>query len=288
MKFSKLPTLSYVLVIPISVYLFKSASVLFLVIKEWGENNGVQIFKNIEFISAYAEVNNQFLSNFISAFGILYSVLLSLLLVRGLEGYDNSAQEFETEAGTIRILYKDFLMIPKSNKKIKKQLIASLFAYAKHVSFNYQYEVDNSRNAKINGDELIGNIRDQLAQLVNNTKPHKAISEAVFSELIQKINDLEDIRIRRIEYAKKRLSGAGFQIMAVFSASLFLIPFYFTGFSPSSTLLENILVFLLTGFVITLNIILGDFNEPFNGIWKIKNESWKQILENIKNEKIYE
>src|SRR5262245_14219240 len=111
-----IPTFPNVYLIVISIFLMRLMIIL---------------FPNI------VQANNTFLSDFIGAFGILYSVLLPMVLVRTLDRFEHVEQEFELEASTAKILHDDFLLISKSNKKHRKKLIVSLLEYVKHVVNNH-------------------------------------------------------------------------------------------------------------------------------------------------------
>lgn len=259
----KVPSTSYyVYLIPISVWLTKLLITVY---------------------PAVIGADNTFLSDFIGAFGILYSVLLPLVLVRTLEIFNHVHQEFELEANTAKILYEDILLISKNNKKLRKRLIESLLIYVKHVIDNHQDESEDSLTPKSQGDEIFGTIRLQYAHIVNNRKSNKAESEIVVSELVQRLNELENIRAKRINFSSQVLSGSGFQFIAVLSGTTFLLPFYMVGFTPQSSLIENILVFLLTLIVIYLNLIIEGLAKPFGGTWRISNISWQRLLSNMEN-----
>lgn len=224
-----------------------------------------------------AKVDNAFMSDFIGAFGILYSVLLPLVLIRVLEIRDNVSQEFELEANTTRILYEDSLFVVK-NSEIQRIIAWYLLRYVKHVLNNSDLEADGSTEAKLKGDEILRNIRRQLAQTENSRDDYKIMSNEWMIGLIQRLNQLEDIRVTRIEHSKQMFSGSVFQTFAVLSATTFLLPFYISGFSNQTTFLQDLLLGLLTLVVVFLNLIIEDLDKPFSGIWKIHNDAWQRIL----------
>lgn len=259
----KVPSSSYIILVPALIFVFKLMEVALPKI-------------GVEFVPASRESLNLILSNFISAFSILYGVLLPLFLVRTLENFHKINQDFEVEANVAKVLCDDLLLLSTGKDSLKVKLMDSLHKYALHVKDNHQDEANDLAKAKSAGDEILENLRREYAEIVSS-KRTKTVSEAVISELLQRLAELENARTIRIESSKEMFTGLGFQFILAITASMFLIPFYI-GFTPKSSILENIFLIFLTLIVIFLNIVIDDLNQPYNGVWKIDSKSWQKIV----------
>jgi len=105
-------------------------------------------------------------------------------------------------------------------------------------------------------------------------------SEFLIPELINRLNDIIDVRGDRIAFASQRLFES-LLIVALIASIIFVLPFYFVSFFPGSGLLDNILTFSVTLLTMVIYLIIEDLDEPFGGIFKISDESWQRILKEM-------
>jgi hypothetical protein len=266
---------SYVLLIPIMVYLFKAVETIILEIES---------SYNIKINFA----SSQFASGFIEWFGVLYGILLPLILVRAWEQLDDIDREFDREADTVKILYSDLSFLRLNKSKHIETIFRLLQEYVVHVINNYRYEVKDpikenklysgsKKSPKVQGDEILENVRWEIKILLHSNILKAKEVEVLIPELIGKLNDIVDIRGDRIAYASQRLFES-LRVVVLITSIVFVLPFYFVGFSAQSTYLDNILVTSVTFLVIFIYILIEDFDEPFGGTWKISDDSWKSIL----------
>lgn len=163
MSFMKLPKFrgqfqfNYVYLIPIAIFVAKLFEVLLRV-------------SNIEFSSSPIQNNGTwFVSNFIEWFGALYGILVTLVLVRVWEQFDEIDREFDREADTVKILYEDVLFFQGKNEVIGKDIITLLKSYVIHVLGNYPREVKQVSDRKSAGTEPPEPLRQQLIESVANS-----------------------------------------------------------------------------------------------------------------------
>lgn len=268
---------SYVLFIPLAVYAFK---LLEAVIHVWtvGNNNQINF------------VTPKFVESFIEWFGVLYGILLPLILVRVWEQLDNIDREFDREADTVKILYKDISLLDEKHADIVKKITSYIRDYVLHVLENYPNEIKktgdkgrSSNKERKSGDGILERIREQFRELIHVDKLQTSETEYLIPELFKKLNDIVDIRGDRIALASQRLFES-LRVVALITSIIFVIPFYFVSFLPSSGLLDNLLTIGITLLVIFIYLLVEDFDEPFGGVWKIDNESWKRISEEMKTD----
>jgi hypothetical protein len=234
--------------------------------------------------------NNWFVSNFIEWFGVLYGILLSLILVKAWEQLDIIDREFDREADTAKILYKDldYLSGLRGNfSRVSNKAIKLLRKYVEHVINRYKEETKQLKNntSRNDGDKILENIREEFKELIRPDTKQVAASKILISELFERLNELTDNRGDRISHASQRLLE-NLHTVALITSIIFLIPFYFAGpvyFSisfgwPYFYLLDIALVLSVTFLVIYIFMIIEDLDDPFEGPKSIRDESWQLLL----------
>lgn len=257
----------YVLFIPGSIFLAKLLEIL------------LRIF-NIEFASPPDPLKGWYISNFIEWFGVLYGILLPLILVRVWEQLDDIDREFDREADTVRILYEDTFFLRRKDIKFGKEISNLLQEYVRHVRKNYKNEVNKSGTERVEGDQILERIRGQYQELIYSDMLEQKVSKFLVPELINRLNDLIDIRGDRIGLSSQRLFES-LRIVALITSILFVLPFYFVSFSLSAGLLDNILSLGVTLLVIFIYVTIDDLDEPFGGSWRVSDDSWRRIRRDI-------
>ncbi len=221
-------------------------------------------------------IDSTFAANFIEWFGVLYSILLPLILVRVWEQLDDIDREFDREADVVRIFFEDLSFFSGENEFVKKKLSVLLREYVRHVTKNYPREVKSAGNARIIGDKILIKIRKQLREIISSDMMEDKNTEFLVKELFQRLNEVVDIRGDRIGYASQRLFEM-FRFVALIVSIIFIIPFYVVGFTIHTSALDYLLIIAVTFLVIFVYMIIDDFDEPFGGTWKIDDESWRQL-----------
>lgn len=227
-----------------------------------------------------AEITNSFAVNYIEWSGILYSIVVSSIIVKAWEMLDNIDREFDREASAIRLLYEDLQFLRGKNKLIGQKIAALLRLYVRHVIKNYKFELKDTKEERIYGDEVLINIRKQFRNLISPKERNGKPSEFFIEEILQRLNGIIDIRGNRIALASQRLFVT-FQFLNIVTSILFIIPFYVLGFSIQTTHLDNILIVGVTLLVIFVYVMIKDFNEPFGDTWKIGDESWQLLRQHM-------
>jgi len=223
----------------------------------------------------FTETANAFAVNFIEWFSVLYGLLLPLILIRTWEQFDDIEREFDKEVDVIKILYDDLHFSHKITKKIERNISELLRRYVRHVTKNYTLELkeyDKETETEI-GDEILRKIKKQLVNLFPSEMAHSACPEFLVKELLQRLNDITDTRGSRIWFASQRLFAV-FRPISLIASILLIIPFYILGFTIHGNLLIDILIFGITFFTISIYMIIEDLSKPYEGVWKIKNETW--------------
>jgi len=269
----------------------------------------IYIARSLAVYYSSVEIKATFAASFIEWFGVLYGILLPLILVRVWEQLDEIDREFDREADVVRIFYEDLSFLQDNNDGVRKEIVYLLRSYVRHVTKRYHLEVkvplekrkypDNylhrigfrSRNSAMElkttsdsvrkiGDNILIEIRKQFHKLFNSDEMKTPDAEFVIKELFQKLNEIVDIRGDRISIASQRLFET-LRNVALITSLMFLAPFYVVGYSEKTGVLDNLLILGLTLLVVFMYMIIEDFDEPFGGTWKIDDESWRLVRQEM-------
>jgi hypothetical protein len=263
---------SKVILIPLFIFISKELEVLFR-------------FAGIE-IASPSDSDNWFIANFIEWFGVLYGILLPLILVRAWEQLDAIDREFDREADTVKVLYKDLLYfskLPLNTARIGREIANLLHDYVRHVRSKYQNERKKEGSDKKAGDTILEQIGEKFEGIIQNDLLEAKVSEFLIRELFQKLNKIIDIRGDRISLASQRIFES-LRTVALITSIIFLIPFYFAGLT-SIYLLDLALIVSVTFLVIYIYMIIEDLDDPFDGPKSISDESWRFLLEEMDSER---
>jgi hypothetical protein len=268
-----------VLYIPAAVYIFKAMETLYPILKSALQVRGYTFLNELDYISEYTI--EKFATPFVEWFGVLYGFLVPLILVRVWEQFDSIDREFDREADTVKILYEDLQLLNEENEQFGRPIIKLLYEYVKHVIAHHPDEANKVSTDRAEGDKILKQIREKYKGLIHSSSETRAESDPLITELIHRLNDIIDIRGDRIGMSDQRLFES-LRVVALITSIIFLLPFYFVGFTSHSGLLDNILVFFVTLLVIFIYTILEDLDEPFDGIWKVDKETWSRLRDDIR------
>lgn len=272
-----------VLYIPLTVIIFKALGAFLAILHRVSEIYGFQVIFEILPIFSVDNTAN-FFESFIEWFGILYGFLMPLILVRVWEQFDEIDKEFDKEADAVKILSENIRLMHKSNSELGNTIIDLLIKYVNYVKENYNKESIEG-NIRVNGDKILREIREKFKYLIHPTDKKRVVEpDALISELIKQLDNIIDIRGDRISLSSERLFDV-LRTIGLVASIMFLIPFYYVGFTPNTGIMEIIMVIGITILVILIYIIVDDLDDPFAGIWKIEPESWDRVLEDLNSEK---
>jgi Protein of unknown function (DUF4239) len=223
-----------------------------------------------------------YLSQFIERFGVVYGILLPLILVRAWEQLDELDRAFDKEADAVKTFYDEVFFLRGENKFFAEEIVKSLRKYVFHIINNYQYEMKKQGvevEEKVKGDKILEGIMKDLKSLFRTSGLRTKGDEIIIPKLIDKLNDIIDLRGDRIALASQRLFES-LHVVTLIASIIFVLPFYFESFTPDAGIftLENTLTFAVTLLVVVIFIFIEDLDEPFEGTFKIDNDSWQRIL----------
>ena len=269
------PLTIYSLIVAISVSVFIVLEVIYPDFVAWTSRQGITWFQ-VHYPVFTTSDDRLFSQGFVEWFGVFYGFLLPLLLVRAWEQLDEADREFDREADAIKVLLEDILLLDNRFLALKRDMVAELQRYIKHVFKSYTIEhFETHTELRLEGNRILQGIRKHYKALIQGGEGKgTSLLEPVASELLDRLNDAIDTRGDRISIFGERLFQS-LRLVAVVTSVIWLIPFYFLDFQ--SGLYGSILKLAVTFMIIFVLSIIHDLDEPFSGPWKVSMNSWIEV-----------
>jgi len=225
------PLTVYTIIISLLISVLIVAEVIYPRIAVWFAEAGLPFFKDQfpEFVTADDKL---FAQNYIEWFGMLYGILISLALIRAIEGFDKINQEFETESANVKALHEIILLIDEKHfLSFKRNMMCKLHVYCRHTLKRYGLE-DRSENAYIkrHGDNILKAMRTDYNNLICQLGEKKSKKfEVVKTEFLGYLNKIIERRENRFALLQQ-VSFNDLRLLVIASTLLWLIPFYFLNY----------------------------------------------------------
>jgi len=276
------PLTIYTLIISFSISLFIILEAVYPRFVIWTASQGF-FWLQAHYPIFVTEQDKSFSQGFVEWFGVFYSFLLPLLLVRAWEQLDNADREFDREADAIKVLLEDIMLLDDKNfLAFKFTMVRRLYIYTRHVLKRHTVEhLKQHMSLKTHGDNLLQGIRAGYKKLIYRGGGKKASQlEPVTTELLERLNEAIDVRGDRIAIFGQRLFES-LRIIATLTSVIWLIPFYFLPFQ--SGILGVFLKLSVTFLIIFVLTVIDDLDGPFTGYWTITIDSWRDVEKETKS-----
>jgi hypothetical protein len=214
------------------------------------------------------EPDMQLLQSFIEWFGVVYGLLVALVIVNVWSQFESLERGFDHEVDAVSALYQTALYI-KSKKLMDERLIEHIQSYIRHVLDSYAIE-HKKLEVRARGKEIL----DDIGQTILGTFSGNAEMSVLSAELLKEWNEIRDVRGDRISISSQRIPN-GVWMLLVLSSILWLIPFY--GLNFQNDLITVFLTGGVTFIVITMLVVIRDFESPFDGTWTISLDEWEYL-----------
>ncbi|MCC6567792.1 MAG: DUF4239 domain-containing protein [Anaerolineales bacterium] len=224
-----------------------------------------------------------FISDYIQWIGVFYAIMIPMILLRSWENLRRLDLIFSEEADSVRLLYEVLGYLPKESIERTKRFFVHLYRYVDHVVRDYHHELNTSEpneKTKLTGDKLLQDVKQELRMLSKNSKKNVSDLQPMISEMLNRADRIMEVRRNRIAIANDRMFKS-LQLIVTITSIAFLIPLYFHGFNTETPFLDNILIVCGTLLVIFIYLIIEDFDGPFEGIWRINDDSWRRLLDEM-------
>ena len=216
---------------------------------------------------------------FYSVYGVLYAIIVGFVIVELLSKYEKISQLFEAEINNLQDL-RDMILLLNCSKQKKNQILQSIYNYAKWV---VTYEWKLMRNHKVKKFDTTPELYEIYRNLYA-VEPEKRLDEIALEIALQKLSDITTNRTDRLvlisQYLPLHLKVLIeiMSIMLILGLLLIKVNHFFIHF---------IMIFSLIFSVLFLRNIINDLDNPFEGMWTLKESLFEDfcssILSMIKN-----
>ena len=224
-----------------------------------------------EFLSASIK-NDFYLERLFESLAVLYAIITAFLLWKGLNDHDNLRNTLQEERCKIQSLV-GFLSYFKSpeNLKITNEIREKLKLYVTRMICG-----ETIKTKEENYDLLI-----ELREYVARINVNEQIENIASMEIVRGINDLFQIRMKRITCMESKLSPYILIALSFMSVSLMYVVFTAP---PGDTVVMDTIIFILGALLSFMLMMLIDIGSPFEGYWKITTESFHDIVKVLQEE----
>jgi hypothetical protein len=226
--------------------------------------------KYVEIWLGKPPAQNEVLSYYISATGVVYGITLGLIAVGVWDNYNLVKIKVEEEAATLSDLYRDVASYPEP---FKDKLESQLKSYTRYV-------IDEAWPLQAEGIIPMGGVdhMDKFQKILYSFEPTTTGQQLLHSSALHSFNDYVLLRRLRIQNVSK-----GVQVMiwwVVFFGALInlILSWLFVVKNRSLHVLMNGLLGSLIGALVFLIIVL---DYPFRGWFKVSPEPFEYAYEQL-------
>jgi hypothetical protein len=218
------------------------------------------------------QVHNVPLGLIYGALYVTFGVIVGFSAYLVLNKYTTSQATVVNEASDVRALYYLAGQFPESQRDQIQELTTS---YAKAV-----IDEEWPLLAEGNSSTRAAALNQQITKSVDGLQPSTSAEQAVYSEALQRANELNQNRNIRLLYASKGLPPILWFVLVVLRLIVVLFT-YFVGME--SALLHVLAVAALTaGFAFTLFVVIA-LDRPFDPHLRVSPEPFETVLSDIES-----
>lgn len=219
------------------------------------------------------------IQGFITWFGIAYSLFLAFILVTVWHHFESTKRDFDREVDAIDTLHQTVSYLETiDNKnsasnldKVVGDINSEIKKYLIHVVEHFQAEHESLPQKEI-GDTFLESIGKIIASMARD----EIVTDPIIAELFTSLKDARDARGDRISQCKQRVPDTIWFVTIIISI-VWLLPYFALNIKDP---IAKLLIIGGAALVVIVSLfIIGDLNNPFDGLWKVDVESWRQFLE---------
>jgi Protein of unknown function (DUF4239) len=227
--------------------------------------------KSVERWLGKAPAQNEVISYYISATGVVYGITLGLIAVGVWENYIHVNTKVEEEAATLSAVYRDVSNYPEP---YRTQLTSDLKSYTRYV-IDVAWPLQEKGIVPSGGVDLINNFQKSIYGFEPVTEGQKILHASA----LMSYNDYILLRRQRLQNVTKGISVMIWWVVFFGGIINLILSWLFVVKNISLHILMNGLLGALIGALIFLIIVL-DF--PFRGWFKVSSEpfeiSYQQLM----------
>lgn len=243
----------------------------------------VALYKEVYLIPELASflessrTNEKYLVLLFDILATLYAICTAFLLWKGLTDHDNLRLILSDEANYMERLIGYMRYFDMSKKKFQDM------AARIHVIFHaYIQNIVGEDEIKVSKENSV--LLRQAVEVISEIKPEDDNDRIALAETMKCLSNLAMARSQRISQMEIKMSP--YLLMVLGIMSVFVIYPFFTE-APSDDFVIEICIFILGSLLSFLLVTLVDISRPFNGFWKIKVDSFQNIIDVLDQESEY-
>lgn len=213
---------------------------------------------------------NEVISYYIAATGVVYGITLGLIAVGVWENYNHVNIKVEEEAATLAAVYRDVSSYPEP---IRSQLTGALKVYTRYV-------IDEAWPQQERGIIPSGGVHDMNAfqKTLYGYEPVSDGQEIIHAAALRSYNDYILLRRLRIQNVTKGVSEMIWWVVFFGGLINLILSWLFVVNNRSLHILMNALLGALIGALIFLIIVL---DHPFSGWFKVSSEPFETTYQQL-------
>ena len=213
---------------------------------------------------------NEVISYYIAATGVVYGITLGLIAVGVWENYIHVNNKVEEEAATISELYRDIASYPEP---VRGRMETELKLYTRYI-------IDEAWPLQADGIVPIGGVdhMDNFQKMLYAYEPATTGQQVLHASALRGFNDYILLRRFRIQNVTKGVQGMIWWVVFFGALVNLILSWLFVVKNRSLHVLMNGLLGALIGALVFLIIVL-DF--PFRGWFKVGSEPFEYAYEQL-------
>ncbi len=222
-----------------------------------------------------AEFDEFYGEQYYAVISTLFAIITALILVKGIELFDQLNQAVNEEANQIRSIIGFLVYFEDETSRDGSSHIQTLRTllrdYCQHVS----------APPPISGSAANGAILKQTAEEIAKLEPADENDRVALQEVMRGLNALFITRSKRISASQAKVPVYMLVILTFMSLAI-IFPFFLVSPEPFSH--TYTIIFVLAAFCCFILMLLLDINSPFDGFWHVDLEPYHQLEEAISEE----
>lgn len=203
------------------------------------------------------------------AISLLYSLILTFVIVAVWEDYEDLNNTIEKEADKIYSIMSHSTTLPPS---LKTKLSDALYRYCDRV-INEEWEMKEPEG--LERPSAIPSLR----QLLLTAKPQDKEQERIFNVIDEDLSSISDLRRNRLSHNKSQVPDLVWLMLKAGSVMMILF-FYF--FNVPTLKLKRIYLSFLTSCIGMCMFLVYTLDHPFNGSAQVSNRQYAEIQLELK------
>ena len=210
---------------------------------------------------------NEFVSYFLSAYGVFYGLMLGLIAVATYQNYSDVESKIGGEVTSIAALYRDVSSYPEPVRSNYQNHIRNYMHYV----INEAWPAQQRGVMPVDGIMLITNFQKDLFSFEPKTK----VEEIVHAEAIHQFNVFSENRRARLQSVMTALPEA-LWFVVIIGAVLNLALIWM--FSVDRLSVHLILSGIISFFVGLMLFFIAAMDNPFRGELSVSSEPYQTVL----------